>query len=132
MFKFFIAKFSENLMKWSYKIENSALQTHHVDFTLKRRGNGRFHIVSTWNPRGVFVGWQPLRIVRFFLPISHTCGAIKPNYRTLPIVAVTTLLLGKSCGLNICHSCEECFCKSLVVYFYLFPLIKLYACRYVM
>ena len=31
-------------------------QTHHVDSTLKRRGNGRFHGVSTWNPRGVFVG----------------------------------------------------------------------------
>ena len=23
---------------------------------LKRRGNDRFHVVSTWNPRGVFVG----------------------------------------------------------------------------
>ena len=33
-----------------------ALQTHHVDSTLKQRGNGRFHVVSTWNPRGVFVG----------------------------------------------------------------------------
>ena len=33
-----------------------SLQTHHVDSTLKRRGNGRFHVVSTWNPRGVFVG----------------------------------------------------------------------------
>ena len=32
------------------------LQTHHVDSTLKRRGNGRFHVVSTWNPHGVFVG----------------------------------------------------------------------------
>ena len=32
------------------------LQTHHVDSTLKRCGNGRFHVVSTWNPRGVFVG----------------------------------------------------------------------------
>ena len=31
-------------------------QTHHVDSTLKRRGNGRFYVVSTWNPRGVFVG----------------------------------------------------------------------------
>ena len=28
------------------------LQTHHVDSMLKRRGND----VSTWNPRGVFVG----------------------------------------------------------------------------
>ena len=33
------------------------LQTHHVDSTLKRRGSGRFHIVSTWNPRGLFVGF---------------------------------------------------------------------------
>ena len=32
------------------------LQTHHVDSTLKPRENGRFHVVSTWNPRGVFVG----------------------------------------------------------------------------
>ena len=32
------------------------VQTHHLDSTLKRRGNGRFHIVSTWNPRGVFAG----------------------------------------------------------------------------
>ena len=27
-----------------------------MDSTLKRRGNGRFHVVSTWNPREVFVG----------------------------------------------------------------------------
>ena len=33
-------------------------QTHHVDSTLKRRGNGRFNVVSTWNPRGVFVGFR--------------------------------------------------------------------------
>ena len=34
---------------------SQTLQTHHVDSTLKRRGNDRFHVVSTWNPRGVFV-----------------------------------------------------------------------------
>ena len=33
-------------------------QTHHVDSTLKRRGNGRSHVVSTWNPRGVFVEFR--------------------------------------------------------------------------
>ena len=38
-------------------VQLNALQTHHVDFTLKRRGNSRFHVVSTWNPRGVFVEW---------------------------------------------------------------------------
>ena len=32
------------------------LQTHHVYSTLKRRGNNRFYVVSTWNTRGVFVG----------------------------------------------------------------------------
>ena len=31
------------------------LQTHHVYYTLKRLGNGRFHVVSTWNTGGVFV-----------------------------------------------------------------------------
>ena len=36
----------------------TSLQTHHVDSTLKRRGNGRLHVVSTWNPRGVFVGLE--------------------------------------------------------------------------
>ena len=34
-----------------------SLQTHPVDSTLKRRGHGRFHVVSTWNPCGVFVGY---------------------------------------------------------------------------
>ena len=33
------------------------LAIHHVYFTLKRRGNGRFHAVSTWNTRGLFVGF---------------------------------------------------------------------------
>ena len=33
-----------------------SLQMHHVYSTLKRRGNGRFQVVSTWNTRGVFLG----------------------------------------------------------------------------
>ena len=41
------------------KTLNITLQTHHVDCTLKRRGNGRFHVVLTCNPRGVFVGYSP-------------------------------------------------------------------------
>ena len=36
----------------------NVLQTHHVYSTLKRRGNDRFNIVSTWNTQGVFVGWN--------------------------------------------------------------------------
>ena len=38
------------------KLQTITLQTHHVYSMLKGRGNGRFHIVSTWNTRGVFVG----------------------------------------------------------------------------
>ena len=49
--------------KYFFKIEqvvteflSICLQTHHVGSTLKRRGNDRFYIVSTRNPRGVLVG----------------------------------------------------------------------------
>ena len=41
-----------------YNFVAPSLQTHHMDSTLKRRGNDRFHVVSTWNPRGVFVGFK--------------------------------------------------------------------------
>ena len=41
--------------------KETTLQTHHVDSILKGRGNGRFHVVSTWNPLGVFVGFLVLR-----------------------------------------------------------------------
>ena len=41
--------------------KKTSLQIHHVYSTLKRHGNGRFHVVSPWNPRGVFVG-----ILNFF------------------------------------------------------------------
>ena len=37
--------------------DSISLHTLHVYSTLKRRGNIRIHIVSTWNTRGVFVGW---------------------------------------------------------------------------
>ena len=33
-----------------------SLQTHNVYFTLKRPGNDRFYVASTWKTRGVFVG----------------------------------------------------------------------------
>ena len=37
--------------------QGTTLQTHYMDSKLKRRGNDRFHVLSTWNPRGVFVGY---------------------------------------------------------------------------
>ena len=36
------------------------LQTHQVYSTLKRRGDDYFHLVSTWNTRGVFVRYSLL------------------------------------------------------------------------
>ena len=45
--------FTSNLLKaWALY----PTQTHHVYSTLKRRGNDHFHVVSTWNTRGVVVG----------------------------------------------------------------------------
>ena len=37
--------------------KESTLQTNHEYFTLKRRENGCFHVVSAWNTRDVFVGY---------------------------------------------------------------------------
>ena len=42
----------------SVKFVRTALQTYHVYSTLKQHGNDCFHVVLTWNTRGVFVGWQ--------------------------------------------------------------------------
>ena len=48
----------------------TTLQTHYVYSTLKRRGNSRFHVVSTWNTHGVFLGNIP-----WFYPnaMAYTC-----------------------------------------------------------
>ena len=43
----------------------TSLQTHHVYSTLKRRRNGRFHVVSTRNTRGVFVYFRDFEIRDF-------------------------------------------------------------------
>ena len=37
--------------------QHCSLQAHHVYSTLKRRRNGCFHVVLTWNTRGVSVGF---------------------------------------------------------------------------
>ena len=42
----YIATDLTNMLKLP-KGKPTTLQTHHVDSTLKRRGNGRFHVVST-------------------------------------------------------------------------------------
>ena len=46
------------------------LQTHSGYFMLKRHGNGCSHVISTWNTRGVFVGFSPHKKWSFLLKIS--------------------------------------------------------------
>ena len=41
---------------WQGPLYSPPLQTNHVYSTLKRRGNNLFHVVSTWNTPGVFLG----------------------------------------------------------------------------
>ena len=50
------------------------LQTHHVCFTLKWRRNDAFHIVSTWNTRGVFLGKKliTVNLVAYFNQMDDT------------------------------------------------------------
>ena len=43
-----------------FKLE-TALQNHHMNSILKRRRNDRFHVVSTWNTRGVFERWLDMK-----------------------------------------------------------------------
>ena len=55
-------------------MKRASLQTRHVDSTLKQRGNGRFHVVSTWNSRGVFVGHMLLESVYLLCIIYIVMG----------------------------------------------------------
>ena len=81
----------------STSTDTAALQTHYVDSTLKRRGNSRFHIISTWNPRGVFVG-NFLHSLINFLPLVGKYNIIPKicfsndvnNYSWLANLASTT------------------------------------------
>ena len=65
--------------------QRQSLQTHHMDSTLKRRGNDRFHVVSTWNLRGVFVGWKVLVLILVPSPRTRT------NVGLIIIKTVTSL-----------------------------------------
>ena len=49
---------SEMLLINCEVIINFLLQTRHVYSTLKQRGNNCFHVVSTWNTFGLFVGMR--------------------------------------------------------------------------
>ena len=42
------------------ELSATALQIYHVYSTLKRCGNDRFQVVSTWDIRGLPVGWEAL------------------------------------------------------------------------
>ena len=40
-----------------------AQQTHHVYSMLKQYGHGHFHVILTWNTRGVFVGQNMIKLI---------------------------------------------------------------------
>ena len=48
------------------------LQTLHMYSTLKRRGNGRFHVVSTWNTRGVGNMYHGMTSLLFLCAINRS------------------------------------------------------------
>ena len=52
----------------------------YVYFTLKQRGNARLHVVSTWNTRGVFVGFT---VFIFALPFP-ICYCLFRKLRSMP------------------------------------------------
>ena len=60
-----------------------SLQTHRVDSMLKRRGKGRFHVVSMWNPRYVFVGMHLQKCEEHFGGDLIGCGEDGNVYKGL-------------------------------------------------
>ena len=48
--------FNSFIPEITFSVALTQLQPHHVYSTLERRGNGCFHVVSTLNTGGVFVG----------------------------------------------------------------------------
>ena len=55
------------ILKQFPRILVNTLQTLQVYSTLKRRGNVRFHVVSTWNTCGVFVGYVLALLIYSFI-----------------------------------------------------------------
>ena len=56
---------------------------------MKRRGNGRFHTVSMWNTRGVFVGLkQGLDVSSFLIFLSLSLPLSLPDWREV-IIAIS-------------------------------------------
>ena len=78
--------------------------THDVDSMLKRRGNDHFHVVSTWNPSGVFVGYRVNTLAKLNWSLSIKVKHLKLRKMLQP------LLMSKS------HICFIFFyCKVLLI-----------------
>ena len=75
-------------------LDDISLQTHHVDSTLIRRGNDRFHVVSTWNPRGVFVGLPPYWFAIWLIDdgkLISDCWLMNSNKHELSHIAIVKI-----------------------------------------
>ena len=69
-----------------------SLQTHHVYFTLKRRGNNHFHVVPTWNARGVFVAIYSLLIEKMMVGERNYMANIIKSSLSPEIKSVTDII----------------------------------------
>ena len=66
------------------------LQTQHVYCTLKRRGKDSFHVLLTWNTRGVFVGYTLTleKVYALFfslaqqMPMKNNTSKIKNKFKS--------------------------------------------------
>ena len=77
----------------------STLKTHYVYSMLKRRRNGRFHIVSTWNTRGVFVGKQQTNISSFVV-LNNPAYNLSRAFPTSQAKKIVSLFFGNRLGEN--------------------------------
>ena len=69
------------ILRWN---DVETVRLFYVYSTLKRRGKDRFHVISTWNTRGVFVGNSP-SIQGHFTEISKKCTfSLKPSFNHEP------------------------------------------------
>ena len=75
------------------------LQSHRVYFTLKRRGNGHLHVVSTWNTSGVFVGVLWNYLLGFYQ--LNTSNFLDEKHVKFVFISVKTKMMQQICFLLI-------------------------------
>ena len=60
-----------------------SLQTHHVHSTFKQHGKERFHVISIWDKRVMFVGITHL-VIAYFIRCLKVAGLEGKDFETTP------------------------------------------------